>query len=104
MIMASKTNAVRLVEQAGISVQEAFYEYDEKEHALTVTDLLADVIIYPDGRLKVVDLDELAEALDRKIMTDEQISRALRQVNDLLSMVYRDKFDQLQAPLELLGL
>lgn len=29
--MASKTNAVRLVEQAGISVQEAFYEYDEKD-------------------------------------------------------------------------
>ncbi len=80
------------------------YEYDEKEHALTVTDLLADVIIYPDGRWKVVDLDELAEALERKIMTNEQISRALRQVNDLLSMVYRDKFDQLQAPLEFLGL
>ena len=80
------------------------YEYDEKKHALTVTDLLADVIIYPDGRLKVVDLDELAEALDRKIMTEEQISRSLRVVNDLLSMVYRDKFDQLQAPLELLGL
>ena len=29
--MASKTNAVRLVEQAGISVQEAFYEYNEKD-------------------------------------------------------------------------
>lgn len=29
--MASKTNAVRLVQQAGISVQEAFYEYDEKD-------------------------------------------------------------------------
>lgn len=29
--MASKTNAVRLVEQTGISVQEAFYEYDEKD-------------------------------------------------------------------------
>ena len=29
--MASKTNAVRLVRQAGISVQEAFYEYDEKD-------------------------------------------------------------------------
>ena len=31
MIVASKTNAVRLVRQAGISVQEAFYEYDEKD-------------------------------------------------------------------------
>ena len=29
--MASKTNAVRLVEQAGISCKEAFYEYDEND-------------------------------------------------------------------------
>lgn len=31
MIMASKTNAVRLVQQAGISCREAFYEYDERD-------------------------------------------------------------------------
>ena len=29
--MASKTNAVRLVEQAGIACKEAFYEYDEND-------------------------------------------------------------------------
>ena len=29
--MASKTNAVRLVQQAGIPVQEIFYEYDEND-------------------------------------------------------------------------
>ena len=29
--MASKTNAVRIVQQAGISIQEAFYEFDEKD-------------------------------------------------------------------------
>ena len=29
--MATKTNAVRLVEQAGISCREAFYEFDEKD-------------------------------------------------------------------------
>ena len=37
--MASKTNAVRLVEQAGYNCQEAFYEYDENDlngnHAAT---------------------------------------------------------------------
>jgi len=31
IIMASKTNAVRLIEQAGISCREAFYEYDEND-------------------------------------------------------------------------
>ena len=29
--MANKTNAVRLVEQAGIPCREAFYEYDEND-------------------------------------------------------------------------
>lgn len=29
--MASKTNAVRLVQQAGISCRESFYEYDEAD-------------------------------------------------------------------------
>ena len=29
--MASKTNAVRLVQQAGIPVREFFYEYDERD-------------------------------------------------------------------------
>ena len=29
--MATKTNAVRLVEQAGIACREAFYEFDEKD-------------------------------------------------------------------------
>ncbi len=80
------------------------YEYDAEAHALTVTDLLADVILYPDGRLKVVDLDELADLLEQRILTTEQISRSLRKVNDLLSIVYQDQFTQLQAPLESLGL
>jgi Cys-tRNA(Pro)/Cys-tRNA(Cys) deacylase len=29
--MATKTNAIRLVQQAGISCREAFYEFDEKD-------------------------------------------------------------------------
>ncbi len=29
--MASKTNAVRLIQQAGIPYRESFYEYDEKD-------------------------------------------------------------------------
>lgn len=35
--MANKTNAVRLVEQAGISCREAFYEYDENDLAANHT-------------------------------------------------------------------
>ena len=35
------------------------YDYSSTDNRLMVTDLLADVIIYPDGFVKVVDLDEL---------------------------------------------
>ena len=34
------------------------YARDEQAHTLTATDLLADVIVYPDGRIKVVDLGQ----------------------------------------------
>ncbi len=80
------------------------YDYNEAENTLLVTDLLADVIIYPDGRFKVVDLDELAEALDKDLITKEEMSTSLRQLNHLLSLIYRDKFDRLQSQLNQIGL
>ena len=78
--------------------------FDEAQDALICTDLLADVIIYPDGRMKVVDLDELAEALERNLIIKEQMTSCLRNLNHLLTMIYRDKFDRLQARLDSLGL
>lgn len=80
------------------------FEFDEEEGTLTVVDLLADVIIYPDGRIKVMDLDELAEALERDLITPTQLTSALRQLDYLLCMIDRDKFDRLQAILNDRGL
>lgn len=80
------------------------YVHDEQAHTLTVTDLLADVIVYPDGRTKVVDLDELAQAFETGLLTAAQLSAALRQLNHLLTYIYKDKFDQLQTQIESLGL
>lgn len=80
------------------------YALDKQAHSLTATDLLADVIVYPDGRTKVVDLDELAQAFEDGLLTKDQLSAALRQLNHLLTYIYKDKFDQLQIQLESLGL
>ena len=80
------------------------FSIDEKEESLITTDLLADVVIYPDGRMKVVDLDELAEALERNLITKEQMVSCLRNLNHLLTLVYRDKFDRLQSYLDSLEL
>ncbi len=76
------------------------YDYNAEENTLVVTDLLADVIVRPDGTSKVLDLDEMADALNDGLITTEQISTALRRLNDLLTVIYRDRFDRLQAYLE----
>lgn len=80
------------------------FTIDETQDTLICTDLLADVIIYPDGRMKVVDLDELAEAMERNLISKEQMTSCLRNLNHLLTMIYRDKFDRLQSRLDSLGL
>lgn len=80
------------------------YSLNPEEGALTVTDLLADVIVHPEESVKVVDLDELAEALEKNLITKEQTIFCLRSLNHLLSVIYRDKFDRLQDRLNRLGL
>lgn len=80
------------------------FEFHEEDASLTVTDLLADVILYPDGRMEVVDLDELAEAMEKNLITKEQMTSCLRSLDHLLTLIYRDKFDRLQSRLSRLGL
>ena len=80
------------------------YTSRPEDNSLIVTDLLADIILYPDGRMHVVDLDELAEALEKGLITQAQMSACLRQLNNLITIIYRDKFDRLQNPLDRSGL
>ena len=54
--------------------------------------------------MKVVDLDELAQAMEHDWITKEQSIRCLQNLNRLLTLIYRDKFDRLQARLDNLGL
>lgn len=80
------------------------YDYDEVSNTLTVTDLLADVIIKPDGTIQVVDLDELAEAFSKGLLSASGIRTALLQLNSLLSTIYADGSDRLTYELDNLGL
>lgn len=76
------------------------YDYDEAADTYVVTDLLADVIIYPDGFVKVVDLDELVTARESGILSEDMLKKALLRLNDLLGTIYAGEFDALQKPTE----
>ncbi len=76
------------------------FEEDAAEASLIVTDLLADVILYPDGTHKVVDLDELADAYEQGLITASQLTRSLRQLNKLLEIIQNGQFPALLKQME----
>lgn len=71
------------------------HEYSAAEHKLIVTDLLADVIVYPDGFVKVVDLDEMVPALEHGGLSIAELKSALLSCSRLLSVIYDGKLDTL---------
>lgn len=73
---------------------------DEQNNSLTYEDLLFDVVVYPNGAVKVLDSDEAAEALEKELITKAQLLYALRAMNELLDIIYRGRFDRLQAIVE----
>ncbi len=76
------------------------YEYTSSNHKLIVTDLLADVIVYPDGFVKVVDLDEMVPALECGGISIAQLKCALLSCNNLLSIIYAGRIGELTQYIE----
>ncbi len=74
--------------------------YDEASDTYVFTDLLADVIIENDGRVRVVDLDELGDALTDNVLSKELMSDALHKLNNLLATIYDGSFAQYLEVLE----
>lgn len=58
----------------------------------TLTDLLVDLKIYPDGRYEILDMDELDETLQAGIITKKQYDDALAKLNGLLELVESGRF------------
>ena len=76
------------------------YAWNEDNSILTTTDLLIDVLIYPNGQLKVLDLDELADAQDLGLISGELLKNSLRRADTLLQDIYAGKFDNYTKPFE----
>lgn len=68
--------------------------YDKTTDTYTFTDLLADVIIENNGLVRVVDLDELADACSTQIISNEMLVTALHRLNSLLTIIYSGEFQQ----------
>ena len=72
------------------------YTYDKKDNSYVFTDLLADVLIYPDGRVEVVDVGEIADALTDGTLSVEKMIPALRSLEKLLKIIYSGEFSKIQ--------
>ena len=62
---------------------------------LIFSDLLIDVVIFPDGTVKVVDLDEAADALEQGLITSAMLTQALRSTDKLLTYINQGRFSEL---------
>jgi predicted RNA-binding protein associated with RNAse of E/G family len=62
-------------------------EHRDEEDLYILKDLLVDVKIYPNGKVEILDLDELAVALETDLITKQQVSKSLMILSKLLKVV-----------------
>lgn len=72
-------------------------EWMAEESAWLFTDLLADVIVKETGAVRVVDLEELAEAFEKEMLTRQELAGALRCLNGLLKKIDTGEFEDMTA-------
>jgi len=69
---------------------------ESDKNIIVFEDLLVDVLLYEDGTLRILDLDELADAFDTKLITEDMLKDALRTLDKLLKIIDQGKFSILQ--------
>lgn len=67
------------------------HTYEAKTDTYVFTDLLADVLLYPSGAIRVVDLDEIADALEQQLLEQNQVCLCMRRLDALLRDIYAGK-------------
>lgn len=72
---------------------------NEATNEYVFEDLLVDIIVRPDGYVKVLDLHELADAHKMHMINDTTLQKALKTTNDLLGYIYAGRFDSLVEPI-----
>jgi protein associated with RNAse G/E len=72
-------------------------QYDEAADTYTLNDLLVDIRVYPDGKVEVLDADELAQALEQGLISTEQAAASLKTFDELLKLIYSGNFPPKQC-------
>lgn len=75
-------------------------DYNKETDTYTFTDLLADVIIENSGLVKVVDLDELADACKDGLISNDLLVETLHKLDNLLQCIYSGEFKNYIKTLE----
>ena len=71
---------------------------DSEKNTVIIEDLLIDIILFEDGSIRIMDLDELAEAQERRLISLSETNYALKTANSLLQVIYDGRFHILQEP------
>lgn len=76
------------------------FDTEDDGNTYVFNDLLVDILVYPDGHVEVVDLEEIADALEQNLLEAPRISLALRRTNALLQLIYSGRFHTLTQYIE----
>lgn len=71
------------------------YLWDKAEKSLTIVDLLADVTVDPNGKMNVLDIDELCEAKEKLLINEEQFFTSVKQLGTLIKLIQDGNFQTL---------
>lgn len=74
------------------------YAWSEDKSSLISTDLLLDILVYPDNTFKILDMDELAQAHVEGLISDELMQLSLFTANNLLNDIYDNTFHEIYTP------
>lgn len=72
-------------------------EYDQPADTYILNDLLVDIKIMPDNEVRLLDADELAQAMEEELISSEQACKALKTMDGLLRLIYAGSFPPVEC-------
>ena len=70
---------------------------DTLTNSLVIQDLLIDIVVYEDGKVRVLDLVEVSDSLEQGIIDTPTAAKALRTADTLLNIIYSGEFKTYQT-------